>query len=58
LDVSIHELLMNGDRAPQIPPAAARHEATLPEPVFPQHPELLHANDEEFLPKGAQGNME
>jgi hypothetical protein len=40
IDIAIHDLLMNGGpQAPRTPPARG---LTLPEPVFPQHPELLH----------------
>src|SRR5271167_4475992 len=39
LDVQLHELLMK-------PP-----EQPLPTPVFPQHPELMTARDEDYFPK-------
>jgi hypothetical protein len=38
IDVAIHDLLMNN---PQGPAPAADMGLELPEPVFPQHPELL-----------------
>jgi MoaA/NifB/PqqE/SkfB family radical SAM enzyme len=50
LEGSIHEMLMNGDRPYHIPPPAPGQETTLPEPVFPQHAELLDLNDEHFVP--------
>jgi MoaA/NifB/PqqE/SkfB family radical SAM enzyme len=39
IDVAIHDLLMNSSPKPSAPAAAKG--ATLPEPVFPQHPEML-----------------
>jgi len=39
IDVAINDLLMHSAPRPPAPPAAKG--ATLPEPVFPQHPELL-----------------
>ena len=40
MDAAIHESLMH---SPQEPPAPPKPEdATLPEPVFPQYPELLN----------------
>ena len=50
LEESIHEILMTGDRPPRIPAAAPGQAVTLPEPIFPLHPELLSAGDEQFLP--------
>ena len=31
---------------------------TLPEPVFPQHPELTELPDEDFFPKGGRRNWD
>ncbi len=39
IDVTIHDLLMRSNPNPPAPPAPKG--ATLPEAVFPQHPELL-----------------
>lgn len=40
VDLSIHDLLMDSNLRPPVPPAAKG--MTLPEPVFPQYPELLN----------------
>jgi MoaA/NifB/PqqE/SkfB family radical SAM enzyme len=39
MDVAIHDLLNNSSAQPPVPPGPKG--LTLPEPVFPQHPELL-----------------
>ncbi len=44
LDLQLHEQLMQPAPRTAVPPAAAGQPVTLPDPVFPQHPELL--NDE------------
>jgi MoaA/NifB/PqqE/SkfB family radical SAM enzyme len=59
LDVQLHELLTN--TPPQghlLPPLPARGSRKLPEPVFPQHPELLNSDDnyEEMLQRAKQGH--
>lgn len=49
IDVAIHDLLMNGGgQKPRLPQPQG---LTLPEPVFPQHPELLHQTGPEVLPE-------
>ncbi len=49
IDVAIHDLLMNGGgQAPQAPQPKG---LTLPEPVFPQHPELLPLEGPETPPE-------
>ena len=49
IDVSIHNLLMNAPTgAPAIPQPKGM---TLPEPVFPQHPELLNDPGPETIPE-------
>ena len=49
IDVAIHDLLMNG--GPQAPRIPQPRGLTLPEPVFPQHPELLHQEGPETPPE-------
>jgi sulfatase maturation enzyme AslB (radical SAM superfamily) len=39
-DLSIYDLLMDSSASPPVPPAAKG--LTLPEPIFPQYPELLN----------------
>lgn len=51
---AIHEMLMNGLRPSQVPPARPGQKTSLPEPVFPQRPELLHFDDEQFFPVDGQ----
>ncbi len=48
IDVAMHDLLMHANPNPPaaLPPAGV----TLPEPVFPQHPELLDQSGPETLP--------
>jgi MoaA/NifB/PqqE/SkfB family radical SAM enzyme len=46
LDVQLHELLVNSTAKPAAPPPLAPRRLALPEPVFPQRPELL--SDEEI----------
>ena len=49
IDVAIHDLLMNGGgQKPRLPQPQG---LTLPEPVFPQHPELLQQTGPEVLPE-------
>ncbi len=51
LDVQLHDLLMKPPDARTLLPAPKDGiEQTLPEPVFPQYPELLTAPDEDFFP--------
>ena len=46
LDVQLHDLLTNSPAPkPLLVPPKATGAMTLPEPVFPQHPELLNADD-------------
>ncbi len=49
IDVAIHDLLMNG--ATPAPRAPQPKGLTLPEPVFPQHPELLRQEGPETPPE-------
>lgn len=49
IDVAIHDLLMNGGgQKPRVPQPRG---LTLPEPVFPQYPELLQQTGPEVLPE-------
>ena len=43
LDVQLHDLLKKPTARPMVPPSAQPQ--TLPEPIFPQHPELLASED-------------
>lgn len=46
IDVEVHDLLTSAPRQTQsLPPLPRRGSHTLPEPVFPQHPDLLNADD-------------
>jgi hypothetical protein len=46
IDVQLHELLTGAPPSPRaLPPLPAKRSRTLPEPVFPQHPELLNSDD-------------
>src|SRR5437762_3294652 len=56
IDVAIHDLLMNS--APLPPPPAQPKGLTLPEPVFPQHPELLAAPGPESPPQRRDWNRQ
>ena len=49
IDVAIHNLLLHSNPNPPAPPAPKG--ATLPEPVFPQHPELLEEPGPETPPE-------
>ena len=52
LDVQLHDLLMKPPETPRLlPPPPTGKEQTLPTPVFPQHPELMTARDEDYFPK-------
>ena len=51
LEGSVHEILMNGERPSPVPVVAPGQETTLPDPVFPQYPELLGAEDAPFIPR-------
>ncbi|MGD0127583.1 MAG: radical SAM protein [Terriglobia bacterium] len=46
LDVQLHDLLKNPAQRPLLPPPPSAEPLSLPQPVFPQHPELL--TDEEL----------
>jgi len=46
LDVQLHDLLKNPIQKPLLPPPPSEKPLSLPQPVFPQHPELL--TDEEL----------
>ncbi len=48
IDVAIHNLLMNSGNKPPVPEPKGM---TLPEPVFPQHPELLNDPGPETPPE-------
>jgi hypothetical protein len=52
LDVPLHELLQHATREPF--PPLAQGPVTLPEPVFPQHPELVHELDAADIAAHAQ----
>ncbi|MBV9508251.1 MAG: radical SAM protein [Acidobacteriia bacterium] len=50
VDVQLHEMLMNtGTRTSLLPKTG--QPLTLPEPVYPQHPELLNKPDPETIPE-------
>jgi MoaA/NifB/PqqE/SkfB family radical SAM enzyme len=49
VDVQLHDLLMNKDRRTSLLPKPAEP-LTLPDPVYPQHPELLDVPDLEEIP--------
>jgi MoaA/NifB/PqqE/SkfB family radical SAM enzyme len=56
IDVAIHDLLMNGVvQAPCVPQPRG---VSLPEPVFPQHPELLRQEGPEAPPDKREWNRE
>ena len=50
LDVPLHDLLMKPAERSLVPPSRGAPQ-TLPEPVFPQKPELMNAPDEDFFPR-------
>ncbi len=50
LDVQLHELLMKPVERSLVPPPLGGVAQTLPQPVFPQYPELIDAPDEDFFP--------
>src|ERR1700758_2912028 len=51
LDVQLHDLLMKPpDSRSLLPAPKDGKEQKLPEPVFPQYPELMSARDEDFFP--------
>jgi sulfatase maturation enzyme AslB (radical SAM superfamily) len=55
LDVQLHELLMKQPEAPRLlPPPPDGKLQELPTPVFPQHPELMEARDEDYFPKNGK----
>ena len=46
LDIQVHDLLMKSPASrPSLVPKPSSQPQTFPEPVFPQHPELLAADD-------------
>ncbi len=49
LDVPLHELLQQPSHDPSPRPSESRKAKTLPEPVFPQYPELYHDLDDEDI---------
>lgn len=49
LDVQLHELLTKPAARPTVPPS--KKPEKLPEPIFPLHPELLEANDADYMPR-------
>jgi MoaA/NifB/PqqE/SkfB family radical SAM enzyme len=58
IDVGLHDLLTSEPRkAPSLPPLPAKGSRSLPEPVFPRHPELLDLDDnyEGMLERARQG---
>ncbi len=58
LDVELHELLMKPPEQPRLlPPPPDGKLQTLPEPVFPQHPELMTAPDEDYFPEERQAHL-
>lgn len=61
LDVGLHDLL-TGAPAPKpiLPPLPNGGSVKLPEPIFPQHPDLLNSDDnyEEMLERSRQGRRE
>ena len=58
LDVQLHDLLMKPPDARTLLPAPKDgKEQTLPEPVFPQYPELMAAPDEDFFPSTASASV-
>jgi MoaA/NifB/PqqE/SkfB family radical SAM enzyme len=46
VDVQVHDLLTNAKPRPLAPPPVSTQGKTLPEPVFPQRPELLRVDSE------------
>jgi MoaA/NifB/PqqE/SkfB family radical SAM enzyme len=56
IDVAIHDLLMNG--AGQMPRVPQPKGLTLPQPVFPQHPELLRQEGPETPPEKREWSRE
>jgi MoaA/NifB/PqqE/SkfB family radical SAM enzyme len=56
IDVAIHDLLMNGGgQTPRMPQPKG---LTLPEPIFPQHPELLYQEGPEVPPEKREWSRE
>src|SRR5215475_14825795 len=51
VDVQLHDLLMNKDRRINLLLPKPAEPATLPDAVFPQHPELLDIPDPEAIPE-------
>ncbi|MFB3903915.1 MAG: radical SAM protein [Acidobacteriota bacterium] len=55
VDGTLHQLLVSPGVKPG-PPAPLAEPQKLPDPVFPQHPELLEADDEQFAPVRKDGD--
>jgi MoaA/NifB/PqqE/SkfB family radical SAM enzyme len=51
LDVQLHDLLMQPVVKPSVPVPPRGEPQKLPEPVFPQHPELMEGDDADYIPK-------
>jgi len=54
LDVSLHDLLMKPQEHSAVPPSPNGAPQQLPTPVFPQHPKLFAAPDENYFPKSGK----
>lgn len=50
LDVQLHDLLKKPTARPMAPPSPSAQAQTLPEPVFPRHPDLLGDEASDFAP--------
>ena len=56
LDVQLHELLMKPPEQPRLlPPPPSGELQTLPEAVFPQHPELMECAGRRLLSQRTEG---
>ncbi len=56
LDVPLHDLLTREPARPMAPPPPAVQPQVLPKPVFPQHPELLNDDDDDFTRRNSNGS--
>jgi MoaA/NifB/PqqE/SkfB family radical SAM enzyme len=56
LDVPLHSLLVKSERGRVTPPPRPSQPQSLPEPIFPQHPELLGDDDREPGVRKTNGN--
>src|SRR5437879_2666722 len=54
LDVQLHDLLMQPAAKPSIPVPPKGEPQKLPEPVFPQHPDLMEGEDADYVPKDGE----